>query len=714
VGLVALALLVAALGAVIVMASLRNDRQSAVRERQALLASLRAHETVMKRALATAESEQATLSALSNGDLARVHERFGRRLNDGFGFEFVYITDAKGNVIYSSENGKEGSVAAFAWIRPAVERAMAEGREAMRSGFVASGGGVSGLMVARPFEEKESKLNVAQPLLAVTVDVVDPDFLKELGEPASLENVQLHPGESGSGDPRTVFVPNLYDGSEARLVWRSMGAGRGMVRELLPVATIFIGLLAAIFLALMIRAQRMAKELADSEARVREMAHQDFLTGLANRGCFLEELEAALAQRREGETLALLFIDLDGFKEINDSAGHAAGDKLLCEVAVRLRAALGDNGIVARFGGDEFVMLTKCREPGDVDALGARIFKALEPPVQAEGEAVSISASMGAACAPQDATSGSELLRFADIALYRAKAGGRGVLRRFEAKFEREQVQRRQITVDLTAALERGELSLLYQPVVDLETGRIVGFEALARWDHPTRGRLPPSDFVPAAEESQLIAAIDLHVLRRACVEARALGHTTLAVNMSPVTLRSTGVIRRILETMRETGFDPRRLEIEITESAVLLPSPEVQTGLDDLRDTGVRLALDDFGTGYASVVHVRRFPISKIKIDKDFIFKLGQDPDAAAIVEYKVRVGRSLGIIVTAEGVETPDQLRFLRSIGMQEAQGYLFAPPLPLAAAVAMLEREAEGGPLLVPTAPGDVVSPLRPGVR
>ncbi|MFG1344646.1 EAL domain-containing protein [Xanthobacter autotrophicus DSM 431] len=693
VGLVVLALLIASLGAIIVLASLKSDRQVIERERQALLASLRSHAAVMERALATSDQEEVTLNALARGAIEQVHERYGRRLNDGFGFEFVYIVDANGKVLYASERGKLGEVRDLSWIRPAIDRALADGKAGLQSGFV-SGGPGTGLMVARPFSERSPKLDAAQPLVAVTVDVVDPDFLKEVAEPASLDEVRLVPTSTSHPGGRAVFVPNLSDGSQAKLEWQGSTPGHSLLQDLLPVVTGFALLLAGVFLALMVRAQSMANALMRSEARVRELAHQDFLTGLANRGYFLDELDAALAARREGEGLALLFIDLDGFKEINDGAGHGAGDILLCAVAAKLREAVDMPGAIGRFGGDEFVVFARLDTVEELDGLVARIFQLLDIPVSLETEPVRVSASIGAARAPQDATTGAELMRLADIALYRAKAEGRGTFRLFEMRFEHEQAQRRQIVSELATAIERNELVLTFQPQVSLASERIVGFEVLVRWDHPTRGRLMPSDFVGAAEESPLITALDLHILRRACIEARPLGNRRLAVNVSPMTLRTIGIARRILDTLRETGFDPALLEVEITESAVLHSSPEIQQVFDELREAGVGLALDDFGTGYASVVHVRRFPITKIKIDKAFIFKLGEDPDAEAIVEYKVRVGRSLGLAVTAEGVETPDQLRFLRSIGMPEAQGYLFAPPLPLAAAIAMLEREAEEG--------------------
>ncbi|MFS8038073.1 putative bifunctional diguanylate cyclase/phosphodiesterase [Xanthobacter sp. AM11] len=686
----AAAVLVAGLGAAVFVASLRKDDESGTRERAALLASLEAHGSVMARALATAEEEGATLDAIAGGDLPKLHRRFGERLNTGFGFEFVYITDADGNIIYSSEQGELGATKAFSWIRPAIQRALAEGQQAARG--IVAGPGAAGLLVARPFGVKADLPRYHQPLLAVTVDVIDPEFLKTLSKPANLDDVQIVRVQDEAPEGRSLRVPNLYDGSQVELAWRGHEPGRSLLRELMPTAAAFSLLLSGIFLVLMVRAQRTAAALAASETQVRALALQDHLTGLANRGHFLAELEAALASRRPEETVALLFVDLDNFKEVNDWAGHGAGDVLLCAVADVLRAAVGDSGLAGRFGGDEFVVFARCTAPGDRDALAARIFAALEVPVSLGSEVVRVSASVGAAQAPEDANEAAELMRRADIALYRAKAEGQGTYRVFVPQFEHAAAETKRMASELEGALERGELTLQFQPQVELESERIVGFEALVRWDHPTRGRLPPAAFVPVAEESHLICALDLFVLRRAVVDARALGDRWIAVNMSPVTLRSFGIIPKILDVLEQARFDPARLEIEITESMVLHPSPEVQSNLKALRAAGIRLALDDFGTGYASVVHVRRFPFTKIKIDRAFITRLGEDADADAIVEYKVRLGRSLGLSMTAEGVETPEQLRFLRQVGMQQAQGYLFAPPLPLTAAVAMLVREKE----------------------
>lgn len=695
-----LALLVAGLVAVFVSAGLRQDDKTRVRERAALLASLRAREAVMEQALATAEDDRTTLGHLARGELATLHQRFGERLSTGFGFEFVYITDAKGQVVYASERGQLNDKRALAWIRPAIERAIADGQQAARAGIVASSH-AAGLMVARPFREKTDDLSLAQPLVAVTVDVIDPDFLKELGQPASVENVQLIQRPGQASDPKGIFIPNLYDGTEAELVWRGAEPGRSLLKGLMPAAALLASVLAIVLLILLVRTSRIAAALAESEARTREAAARDYLTGLLNRGAFIEALDGALVSRGE-ESLALLFVDLDDFKQINDASGHAAGDDLLCAVARRLEQAVGTGGVVARFGGDEFVVFFPYADAEALEAALARLREALSPPVLLEqGGEVAVTASIGVARLPQDATAAPELMRLADVALYRSKSEGAGLCRMFDPAFEAETASRRRIEAELTVALEKGEIALVYQPQVDVESERIVGFEALARWDHPTRGRLLPGEFMAVAESSRLISQLDAHVLRVALRDGASLPGVTLSVNMSALNLRNGAICDMVTAALNETGFDPRRLEIEITESAILDTAQEGAEALARLRDMGVRIALDDFGTGHASLVHVRRFPVTKIKIDKSFILNLGEHREAATIVEYVVRLGRSLGITLTAEGVETREQLRFLRAFGAHQAQGYLFAPPLPLAAAAAMLARQDEETSALRPDA-------------
>lgn len=691
-GLAALALLMAGLVGVFVYAGFKQDEKAGTRERLALLAALRAHETLILQAMATSENERQVLGQLASGDIDDLHERFGRRLNDGFGFEFVYITDANGDVLYSSERGKTGDRRAYDWIRPAVTRALAEGR-AGRAGLVASKDG-AGIMAARPFLERADDIKAPQPLVAVTVDVLDRSLLQNLAAPAHLNEVELRTGSGAAAHPDRIgtSVPNLYDGTEVELAWRGTQPGRSLLLNALPALAVLTTLLSVTFLVLMFRALRVAAALAESEAQARELASRDYLTGVFNRGYFIEALEAALGGLGPDERLVLLFIDLDDFKVINDTAGHGAGDLLLKAVATRLAGAIGSCGVVGRFGGDEFVAFFRAAEGGEVNGLLDRLQAELKPPVPEGAGEIRVSASIGVAEAPHDATSASDLMRRADIALYRAKETGGDTLCRFETRLESVRNARREIEGALGGALERGELVITYQPQVDVASGRVVGFETLLRWDHPTLGRLLPAQFIAMAEEMNIIARLDLYGLRRACIEATSLPGMSISVNIAAATMKAADFAEQVAAILRDTRFDPKKLEIEVPETIVLNTSAELGRTFEALRELGVGVALDDYGTGYASLHHVSRFPISRIKIDRSFMLKVGSDPDVAAVIEHKLKLAQSLRIGVTAEGVETREQLRFLREIGMPTAQGYLFAPPLPIAAAIDMLRRQNE----------------------
>jgi diguanylate cyclase (GGDEF)-like protein len=695
-GLFALLILLGGVVLALLHATQRNSERAHARDRHAVFAAIAERQEHMGRVLAgmTAGREAEITRMLVNDRKAELHERLGKALNEQFGFELTYIVDADGRVLYAAELGRLGSGEASVWIAPAFARQILKWRSTPVSGLAVTDG-EAGLLAARPLAVTPDGAVLRQPLMVVTVDVVDDAFLSEVFGALDLPPMDLVRDEAARA-PEAVAMTNLLDGPRVGFVWNPPDQDHGPLNRLAMVIAAAALVLCLVFLALLVRARRTAAALGVSEARARELAQRDSLTGLANRGHFIVALKEALAEQTDGTAIALLFIDLDGFKEVNDSVGHAGGDELLAVVARRLRGCLGERGLAARFGGDEFVLFTRYREEAQLSSLVAALFGVLDIPVHVGGTELAVSASIGAARAPQDARTCDELLSLADVALYRAKAEGRGTYRLFEPRFEREQLERRRTESELAAALDKGELNLVFQPQVDVESERIVGFEALVRWDHPTRGRILPGAFIPVAEGSRLINRLDAYVLRSACEQARDLPGVTISVNMSPLNLRHAGMVDNIIATLRQTDFDPRRLEIEITESAILDASAEGQDALARLRGLGVRLALDDFGTGHASLVHVRRFPITKIKIDKSFILNLGVQRDAASIVEYVVRLGRSLGITLTAEGVETREQLRFLRAFGAHQAQGYLFSPPLPLAAAAALLKRQAEADAL------------------
>ncbi len=683
----------------LVQAALRADDVSAGREREMVNAFLRAHATHMLQVLKTAAGD-----AEANADLTGMNQNwflsaFGQPLNDDYGFEQTFLVDGNGRVLQGATLGRPLTPRELEDARPALAGLVREAASQNKgeTGVVARGSvtGVAAVQKITP-KTRPGELTDDNGLFAVTVDLLNDNLFNGLGAAFRAGAFKLVEGKVSQltvvDGENALPITDLSDGHPMALTWATERPVRALLARIAPPVAVLSSILFVMCAAFLVQARRTAGALAQSEARAVTLAAHDALTGLANRGHFIAELDRAVAALPPGETLALMFVDLDGFKDINDTLGHATGDVLLCEVAQRLRICLGPDELVARFGGDEFVLMTGSAGGERLTVLLDALLASMRQPFTVDGSELHVGASIGAAVAPIDAASGAELMRLADIALYRAKAQGRGGAVRFEPFLEREVRQRRNLETELAEAIATDQFALVFQPQVEVESERIVGFEALLRWDHPRRGRLLPGDFLPVAEGTQLITRIDNWVLRNACLQARAFGDVTLAVNMSPVNLRNPLMSDRVLATLEETGFDPARLELEITESAIIGSDVAVNEALTRLRSHGVRLALDDFGTGHASLVHVRRFPITKIKIDRSFIANLGVERDAAAIVEYVVRLGRSLGITLTAEGVETREQLRFLRAFGAQQAQGFLFAPPLPVAAAVALLAQNRE----------------------
>lgn len=431
-----------------------------------------------------------------------------------------------------------------------------------------------------------------------------------------------------------------------------------------------------------------------AEARITHMAHHDALTGLPNRVLFSACLIEAIAEHaRTGAKAALLCLDLDKFKFVNDTLGHPAGDALLRQVAERITACLRREDLVARLGGDEFAVLLRNPEAGAVETITGRIIEALARPVRLGDRDCQIGVSIGIALLPEHGTESDTLLRNADLALYRAKAEGGSLAHCFEAAMDSWARSRRRRETDLHEAFARGDLALAYQPVVDVRARTIVGFEALLRWHHPAEGMVPPAEFVPLAEETGLIVPIGAWVLRQACAEASLWADPVrVAVNLSPVQFRDPGLVATVREALALSGLAPQRLELEVTESVLLAASEANVATLHALRDLGVRIAMDDFGTGYCSLSYLQKFPFDKIKIDRSFVSRLGEDPHSTAIVRAVIGLGASLGIVTVAEGVETEAQFAHLREEGCGEVQGYLFGRPSPAAAARALMQREPD----------------------
>ena len=436
-------------------------------------------------------------------------------------------------------------------------------------------------------------------------------------------------------------------------------------------------------------------ERRQAEDRIAFMAKHDALTSLPNRTLFIERTSQAVAQVGRNFGCAILFLDLDNFKPVNDTLGHPIGDDLLRAVAGRLKGCTRENDTVARLGGDEFaVVQSGIESPEEAVALANRIIASLSAPFALDGHSVGIGVSVGVSLAPHDGRDVAKLMKNADVALYRAKEEGRGTWRFFEAAMDSRLQARREMELDLRQALAEQQFELQYQPLYDLQLDRIIGFESLLRWQHPKRGLVAPADFIPLAEEIGVIRDIGNWVLETACAQAMLWpGQLKVAVNVSPVQLKSADFYDHVAKVLAQCGMPAERLELEITESVMLAHGGSALTILNKVRELGVKLSMDDFGTGYSSLMSLRNFPFNKIKIDKTFVQDLSHSPGAELVIRAVIVLGGGLGMRITAEGVETAEQLARLRTEGCHEIQGYLISPPVSPLKIPAMLDRWNSG---------------------
>ncbi len=542
----------------------------------------------------------------------------------------------------------------------------------------------------------------------VSLRYMDKEFLQQISRQNYLTDARVSDSpEPAAGEVSTPVVNSdalLMDGGAAlvgsaepltTMFWKPMPAGAVVVGLLLLPAAAVFGVIALLVFLMSLRMRRLMKrddehlleleqahlELTAKEAQAHHLAYHDVLTGLPNRALFNDNAEQALTRARHGEKMAILLLDLDRFKNVNDRFGHFAGDALIQEVARRLSRVLDRPDAVARLGGDEFAILLQPDEiESGIDSILDQILEDLHRPYEILGNQAHVGVSIGVALAPEFGTDRTDLMRKADIALYRAKDEGRDCYRFFNESMDETVQLRAVLEADLREAIQTGAgLSVHYQPLIGSGGRRVTGLEALLRWHHPNRGWIPPQLFVPVAEETGLIGALGDWVLREACKVAREWPDLTIAVNLSPVQFCDEGFAERICALVRAEGVSARQLELEVTEGVVLDQNEAVRGALQRLRAEGFRIALDDFGTGYASLSYLRDFEVDRIKIDKSFIQNLGQNVDAGAIVTAVVTLGHAMGLQVTAEGVETSDQEDFLTAAGCNVLQGFLFSRAVP-----------------------------------
>ncbi len=429
-----------------------------------------------------------------------------------------------------------------------------------------------------------------------------------------------------------------------------------------------------------------------SEERSQYLAYHDALTGLANRLLFREELESALRDAKAiNETVAVLFIDLDGFKGVNDTLGHSVGDSLLKVLAGRMLDSLGDNVRIARLGGDEFaVMQTSAKQPHSATLLAGQIVELIGLPCRIEGHTIGVSASIGISVSGPNADDVEYLLKSADLAMYRAKADGRGQYRVFDPEMDAAAQARLQLKNEMRDALVSGHFQLHYQPQVSMESRQVTGFEALLRWPHSERGMISPAEFIPVAEDSGFIVQLGEWALRQACMEAASWpADITIAVNLSPVQFQKGNLVSAVVSALAASGLPARRLELEITEAVLLDRSDRNLLILQQLRALGVRVSMDDFGTGFSSLTYLRNFPFDKIKIDQSFVRNMTEDGRSQTIVGAIAGLGQSFGMTTTAEGVETLEQLECLAVKGCNEVQGFYYSKAVPLSQVLPLIEK-------------------------
>ena len=436
---------------------------------------------------------------------------------------------------------------------------------------------------------------------------------------------------------------------------------------------------------------------AETSARLADkmqiLARTDVVTGLANRAGLNHAMVETMMEVDENSRLALIWIDLDRFKEVNDLLGHPVGDRVLSEVAKRLKDVSPEGATVSRFGGDEFIVFCPIEDRKDSERLASEIHAEIMRPFRIDGERLEVRASLGVALLPENGTDADTLMQSADLALYHAKVGGRAQTRFFDGSMTRDLVRRREIEDELRAALQREELSIFFQPIVDLETGRIRTFEALVRWFHPEKGELRPDEFIPVAEETGVIVTLGNWITAQAArAAAQWPDDISIAVNLSPLQIRAPGAALGIKNALREAGLDPRRLELEVTESLFIEDNHATAAFIDELSEIGVKFALDDFGTGYSSLGYINTFPLTKIKVDRSFVSGPNVGRKSDAIIRAVAEMGSTLGMDIVAEGLETIEQVQAVREAGSNLGQGFYFSRAVPDYLAAMLLAQERE----------------------
>lgn len=700
-----LLVVVAAIAAMIAVARDANQTENE-RQRDRLEAAIESQTRLRRLRLDSVASSADLQAGLAAGWSTEALQRTFARLSYRFlTFDGAYLVTPSGRVLAGLENGRPAGQAGYDGLRhfsskiPGPAAMGGAGTEdaapphEAQAELIFDGQEVLAITVAElPFRPNPGEIGLSRPVILVGYNRITPPLLAGIAERYRIAGLQIT--SRMPPDPlmrRDIVAP---DGSVAAwLTWTPSSPGNAIVEQF-AWALVAVGLIVvAIFAYVIQRLRAAAQEIGLRERQIQRLAAHDELSLLPNRRTFDLRLDQEVAQLgRTGKGLAVMLLDLDRFKAVNDTYGHTAGDELIRQVAERLSGMMRAGDTVARLGGDEFgIIQTNIHDAGGCTALGERILESLTRPFSVMGIDTIIGCSIGIALAPQDGADRETLLKLADTALYQSKNEGRNRYSFFEARMNHSLQLKRMVEEDLRNAIARDELVLHYQPQVSVDGGTIVGVEALVRWPHPVHGMVPPSEFIGIAEERGLIVPLSEWVLRRACLEAKRWEGLRLAVNISPVQFRHKDFVGDVIRIVEETGFDPARLELELTEGVVVEDADAAENALMELRAHGIGLALDDFGIGYSSLIYLRRFAFDKIKIDRSFLEYMETTGESAILVHSVVHLGRALGLRVCAEGVETSEQHRFLQAIGCHELQGFLFSKAVTAEEIDQLLELDA-----------------------
>jgi diguanylate cyclase len=693
----------------------RADEVALHQERQLFAQAIAQRRTEILRDMESIVVSDNAVNRLWNGfDWTWVHNRVGLRLKNYFEQSHVFSVDSSDRFTYAlagrSSVGAKWFGAMTAQLAPVIDAvrgrpssfkpedvdvARVPARAARVQMFMGRPAIVAAMAVGSG--TAQARLPEGPPPIVISVTYLHDRFLTSVGRRLELPHLRVTGLTTPVGQDNTYELYDEANQPMARFAWTPKRPGAEIVRNVMPFLGIALAAFALLTWLVLRFMRRTEATIAAGEDQMRHLAMHDALSGLPNRTYFGERLADLVEEvRRTGHAAAVLSIDLDRFKEVNDTLGHLIGDALIRAVGQRLARLLRGTDLVARLGGDEFAVITPdVGELGDLQTLADRIITAVRAPYAIMGHTLTIGASIGIASITRETGEVADIMRRADVALYRAKNEGRNRACIYDAEMDADLRERKEMERDLKDAIEYNDLTIAYQPLVGPTGEPVVGVEALCRWHHPTHGDIPPAKFIPVAEHSELIIPLGEWVLRQACLEAKAWPTLTLAVNVSPLQFRRPDFVKVVARILAETGFPPERLELELTESTLVGNVEEAGTAMRELKALGVHFALDDFGTGYSSLLYLRTFPFDKLKIDRSFVRNIESAADSAAIVHAVVSLGRGLGMKVTAEGVETAEQHLFLRAAGVHSLQGFRFGRPGTALDITARLLKQADAAP-------------------